>query len=151
MAVIKFSHDIDEGYILSIQELREHLQRISRGIHQWVATPLPHPVEDRYGRMRNYILVGYSNPDPPGMPNYLCYLFPLIQRLSPVASGDDALVCLHPSMVIPLTGGLYFEHDALKYDMLEDWDRFWSPLREAVSPSPPQIPRTSKPAGSFPA
>jgi hypothetical protein len=42
-------------------------------------------------------------------------------------------VCLHPSLAIPVVEGLYFEQCLLKRDLSEDWQRFWPPLRQALS------------------
>jgi hypothetical protein len=42
------------------------------------------------------------------------------------------LVCLHPSLADLVVQGLYFEGDKLQTDRLEDWYRFWPPLRRVL-------------------
>ena len=77
--------------------------------------------------------IRYSNPEFADMPTEISYLFPAFRD----ATFGEAyiLVCLHPSLAMPVVKGLYFEEGALKHDPLEDWQRFWPPLRQAFSRS----------------
>jgi hypothetical protein len=55
-----------------------------------------------------------------------------------IALGDGAteepelIVSLSPKLMDPVTMGLYLEDGELKYDFLEDWDRFWSPIKQRL-------------------
>ena len=42
------------------------------------------------------------------------------------------LACFAPESIVPLSKGLYWEGDELKYDILEDWSRFWEPLKRCL-------------------
>lgn len=126
--MILFDYLIEHGYILPFSALEAYLTKISSGAHQWSAQLIPRALADRHGHYRNYVAVGYTNPDIPHMPNMLCYLFPLVENELSEGVRPNALVCLHPTGAIPLTRGLYFEDDRLGADILEDWNRFWEPL-----------------------
>lgn len=132
VGVIVLNHEIPEGYILPFTELEEYLRRISHGPHQWRATLLPEPVINRQGERYRYIAVGYSNPDSGITPNFICYLFPMVNNGLIVGLPGNALVCLHPSAAIPLREAVYFEDGDLKGDILEDWGLFFHPLEELL-------------------
>lgn len=85
-------------------------------------------------RSRLYLIVCYSNPDPTGLPNHLCFCLPLIVDRSDPASGLKLLACFAPESIVPLSKGLYWEDDELKHDFLEDWFRFWEPLKRCLWP-----------------
>jgi hypothetical protein len=36
-------------------------------------------------------------------------------------------------MAVPVVKGLYFEGAQLKYDLVWDWERCWSPIREVLT------------------
>src|SRR5271168_1045577 len=102
---------------------------LSCGAYQWASTAVSGICVSDDKRSRQYLLVGYSNPEPEGLPNSLCFCFPVfIYRRAPGAELKH-LVCFAPESVVPLSQGLYWEEDQLKNDSLEDWDRFWKPLR----------------------
>jgi hypothetical protein len=46
----------------------------------------------------------------------------------------ELIVSLSPKLMDPVTMGLYLEDGELKYDFLEDWDRFWSPIKQRLWP-----------------
>lgn len=133
--MIVFDHELDFGFILSLSELDERLRLISDGPHQWATHRITRPVLNQQGVLHTYIAVGYTNPETVDMPNFLCYLFPTLDNGSSVGFSRDLLVCLHPSAAIPIAEGLYFEDASLKGDILEDWGRFWDPLRTVLNPS----------------
>jgi hypothetical protein len=114
-----------QGLIVTLEELDTILRLISHGPHRWTASLEKVAMEE-----------GQASRPCSDMPNEISYLFPAF---------DDAmlgetyiLVCLHSSLAIPVVKGLYFEQDSLKHDLLADWQRFWPPLRQALSavPSP---------------
>jgi hypothetical protein len=43
--------------------------------------------------------------------------------------------------MVPLSKGLYWEGDELKYDPLEDWCRFWEPLKRGLWAEERQLSR----------
>lgn len=93
------------GVILSINDLQAKLRTISIGPRQWNAKlvnvgPCDECLTNAYAE------IWYSNPGLTGMPNELCFRFPVFCDLF----GDDAesLVCLHPSLIVPVQEGLVF-------------------------------------------
>lgn len=62
------------------------------------------------------------------MPNQICFMFPAFRM--PTFNETEILVCLDSSLEVEVSKGLYWERGQLKYDALEDWDRFWPPIKE---------------------
>lgn len=131
--MIVFDYELIQGFVLPLSELKECLPSMDRGAHQWRVNP-----ELRVRDRRTYAAIEYSNPEETDMPNAICYLFPVVDD-----GGKDPMVCLHPTAVIPVVQGLYFEGPELKQDLLEDWGRFWEPLRRAVASRSPDFPAPS--------
>jgi hypothetical protein len=131
--MIRYDFELSHGFVLSLAELNICLQKMSGGIHQWVAIPVPYIVPTRDNEPRGYITIGYTNPQDIEIPNYLTFLFPMVKCTQRPATFDNLLICLHPSAAIPLSEGIYLEEGNVKLDTLEDWDRFWKPLSNALA------------------
>ena len=130
-------------YCAKFSTVIRHLKDLSHGAYQWASTTVSGIWVSNDYRSRQFLLVGYSNPEGGGvLLNALCFCFPVfIYR--PAAGGElKHLVCFAPESVVPLSKGLYWEEDQLKGDALEDWDRFWKPLRQwhAASADEPPSP-----------
>jgi len=74
--------------------------------------------------------VWYNNPGLRDMPNQLGFRLPVF--CDEFGSEADSLVCCHAALIEPIQVGLYFEDDRLLYDPLEDFDRFWPPIKQAL-------------------
>lgn len=59
--------------------------------------------------------IRYTNPQFVDLPNEISYLFPAFNE--PIFGMPYILVCLHPSLAVPVKEGLYFEGAALKHDL----------------------------------
>ncbi len=137
--MISYGYEMEEGIVLSLGDLQSVLTNLSTQEHQWVAVPVPYPIWAPKGEHRNYVVIGYTNPrQEPGRAfdrNYLAFLFPMlplhVSAANP-ATRENLLICLGPELACPLSRGLYPEAGDVMYDLLEDWDRFWYPLKEAV-------------------
>jgi hypothetical protein len=59
----------------------------------------------------------------------------LIPAYSPSESADEGciLVRLAPELIQPGITGLYIENGCAVTDFMEDWHRFWNPLKTALS------------------
>jgi len=115
-------------YCVEYPTVIQHLKDLCRGAHQWASLAVSGICVSNDERSRQYLLVGYSNPELGGLPNSLCFCFPLFRYKSARKGELTHLVCFAPESVVPLSNGLYWEEDQLKGDALEDWDRFWNPL-----------------------
>jgi hypothetical protein len=120
------------GYCLEFLTATQRIKDLSCGAHQWVSVPVTGIYLSNENRSRLYLIVCYSNPDPTGLPNHLCFCLPLIVDRSDPVSGIKLLACFAPQSMVPLSKGLYWECDELKYDPLEDWCRFWEPLKRGL-------------------
>jgi hypothetical protein len=131
---VDFSYGSGRGVIVTLDELDATLRLSSHGLHQWTASWEQELVEDRQMLSQRRVRIRYGNPGFADMPTEISYLFPAFND----AIFEEAylLVCLHPSLAIPAVKGLYFEEGVLKHDLLEDWQRFWPPLKKAFSGVP---------------
>jgi hypothetical protein len=134
--MILYKHEIGEGYITSLADLRRRLTAISHGAHQWTVEIVQKRLLSCKGELPFYALIGYTNPVLANMPNSVSFLFPI--AFDPEDWRDEAgiFICLHPSEAIDVAYGLYFEGDSLKRDCLEDWTLFWSPLGKSLMAEP---------------
>lgn len=119
------------GVVLSLDELNACLRSISHGSHQWTACLEPEPRDEWDTRGQHCVRICYSNTELIDMPNEISYIFPTF--VSAIFWRPDVLVCLHPSMAVPVLKGLHFEGSQLRYDLLLDWDKFWPPIRDVLT------------------
>ena len=86
-------------------------------------------------RSRRYLVAGYSNPECGGLPNPLCFCFPLFICRSTPGNELTHQVCLAAESTVALSGGLYWEDDQLKEGSFDDYCRFMSPLSQRLWPA----------------
>jgi hypothetical protein len=118
------------GHCVEFLTATQRINDLSCGVHQWVSVPVTGIYLSNENRSRLYLIVCHSNPDPTGLPNHLCFCLPLFVDRSD--RGLRLLACFAPESIVPLSKGLYFEGDMLKNDPLEDWCRFWVPLKRCL-------------------
>jgi hypothetical protein len=111
------------GFLLDLTQLCRLLAAISLVDRVWSC---PRNVPDD----SSWIVIRYSNPVYGGtLPNDIIYRFPLIR--SPIcffAEEETTYVCLSLDVAEEVQGGLYFENDEVKGDLLEDLNAFWEPI-----------------------
>jgi hypothetical protein len=106
----------------------------SFGVHQWIAQPVTDLRFRNKKWSRRYLIVCYSNPDSTGLPNHLSFCLPLLMgRIGPVGP-RTLLACFASESIVPLSKGLYWEDNDLRYDALEDYSLFWKPLERCLWP-----------------
>jgi hypothetical protein len=132
--VTKPSYELDEGYFVKLKTLAKHLTEMSHDVHQWGTIAVPETYRRANGNPESYALVGYSNPEPPGLFNALCFLTPLVALGDAGAEEPELIVSWSSKTIEPLTNALYIEDGEIKYDLLEDFDRVWSPIRKRLWP-----------------
>jgi len=118
------------GVILSLADLREKLQTISSGPHQW-SVELVQTKPAHKGWTTSHAEIWYTNPELTDMPNEICLSFPAFRDW--FWGVEESFVCLHPGLAQTVQPGLYFEGERLLYDCIEDFERFWPPIREILS------------------
>jgi hypothetical protein len=128
------AYEMECGFFTCLTSLNENLEAMSQGAHNWMSVVVPGAIFSSDGEPRSYVIIGYSNPAM-GLPNDLCFLLPLVKLGGSRESNSDLLVRFSPRSTVPLTHGLYWEEDGnLKCDPLEDFDRFWAPLKQRLCP-----------------
>jgi len=126
-----FSDPTSWGVLLPLDDLQACLRSVSHHEHQWTAFLEQEATGEWQTPWHRCVSIRYKNPELTDMPNEITYLFPAF--VDSLFWEPSILICLHPSLAVPVVKGLYFEDEALKYDLLGDWDKFWTPLREALS------------------
>jgi hypothetical protein len=61
-------------------------------------------------------------------------LSPIVCGQKRTGGGVKLLACFAPESIVPLQKGFYWEGAELKHDPLEDWYRFWEPLKRCLWP-----------------
>ena len=130
-------------YCAKLSTVSQHLLDLSCGAHQWSSVPSCDLGLSNEERPRRYLVAGYSNPERGGLPNPLCFCFPLFIYRSTPGSELMHLVCLAAESTVALSGGLYWEDEQLKKDSLEDYCRFMNPLNERLWPTERENPSRS--------
>jgi hypothetical protein len=118
--------DLGVGFIINLDELAVLLEYISHDVHCWAMTG---DDTEEWGDTQS-IIVRYSNPGDPDLPNPISFRFPCLSDGNPLFPAR--LACLHAGLAEPVLSGLYFDEEGVKYDLLEDWGRFWPPIVRAL-------------------
>ena len=120
--------------------LLRHLDAMSHDAEQWVGLPLSRSFATSEGEVQSYFLVGYSNADRTNLPNPLVFLIP-IELYNASDGGQAKLLCsIGTDLIIPLSKGLYFSGDGMRYDQLKDRARFCGPLmKQLAEPVPTPV------------
>jgi hypothetical protein len=90
------SYELDSGFLVSLAALRRGLKRMNRSTHQWAVVTVPGIFLLRDGEPRSYVLVGYSNPEASGLPNFLCFMLPLVALGGYMGTEPLLIVSLSP-------------------------------------------------------
>jgi hypothetical protein len=133
------------GYCVEFLTATKRINDLGCGSHQWVSMPVTGIYLSNENRSRLYLIVCYSNPFF-GLPNHLCFCLPLFVDRSDSRGGLKLLACFAPESMVQLQRAYYWEGDELKHDLLEDWCRFWEPLKRCLWP--PEEGRRSESQGN---
>jgi hypothetical protein len=118
--------DLGVGFIINLDELAVLLECISHDVHCWA---MAGDDTGEWGDTQS-VIVRYSNPGDPHLPNPISFRFPCLSNGNPLFPAT--LACLHASLAEPVCRGLYLDEGDVKYDCLEDWERFWPPVQRAL-------------------
>jgi hypothetical protein len=115
---------VDRAYLVSVEDLREICSGLTNKKREYRLTC--------EGERKVAI---FFNEGPDDL-NAVGFTFPIIVdiwTLGILAGNEEAgfMVCLHVYTKKQIRRGLYFEDAELKWDGIEDWEKFWTPL-EAV-------------------
>ena len=124
--------EMDSGFFACLTTLNRCLIEMSHGAHQWMSVTVPGILLSSDGEPRRYVIIGYTNPDVTRLENHLCFLLPLVALGGSQGTTPELLVRFSPFSTLPLSEGLYWEDGDLLYDALEDFVRFWTPLKECL-------------------
>jgi hypothetical protein len=122
------SFDKGFGVVLTLEELRAELFQISRGANQWMVNLVEVSEPHAPGWPTLCAEIWYSNPVYTDLPNAIGYHVPAFPGVL-FGDDDDAKICLHPSLMYLIRGGLYLDGDELLEDDLGDFRTFWEPMR----------------------
>jgi hypothetical protein len=120
---------VERAYLVSVDDLRDICNALHDGKSEYKLT-----CDDE-----KTVAISYN--EGPDDLNAVCFTFPIIRNLNwpsrifgeQFPFGEDGLmVCLHVYMGRQIKRGLYLEGGELKWDAIEDWEKFWRPLEAAL-------------------
>jgi hypothetical protein len=122
---------VEVAYFISVEGLREICELLTNEKHTYNVT--------RYDDKT--VTIWYN--DGPDDLNAISYSFPIcvnvnLKRTIPCFGehwpfgADGFIAVLHIYTKKPIREGLYLEDGELVRDFIEDWERFWSPLKAAL-------------------
>jgi len=124
---------VDRAYLVSVDDLRDICDALNDGKREYELT---------CGDEKTVAITYNDGPDDL---NSICFTFPIVANLNfshgflvrlfgkQWPFGEDGLmVCLHIYTRKQIRRGLYLEDEELKWDGIEDWEKFWPPLEAAL-------------------
>jgi hypothetical protein len=120
---------VEIAYLCSVDDLRSICASLNDGRHEYKLA------------CDNEKTVAISYNDGQDDLNSVSFSFPIVKNLNlpprlfgeQFPFGEDGLmVCLHVYTKKQIRMGLYLEDGEPKWDWIEDWERFWIPLKAAL-------------------
>jgi hypothetical protein len=118
-----------DSLVLSLAEFRLVIEVLNRSQGRWW---FEYPIVPRPERLTpegTMVEVFHSRGGANQVTDELSFLVPVFGDWS---DENQALVCLYPDLIVAEMEGLYFERGRVLGDCLEDWFRFWTPLKQAA-------------------
>jgi hypothetical protein len=128
------TYEMKCGFFACLSTLNQRLAEMSHGANQWMSLVVPDVFLSVEGEPRSYVIIGRSIWDPSMLSSHLCFLLPLVALAGCRDNDAELLVRFSPWSTVPLSRGLYWHDGRLSYDPLEDFDLFWTPLKECLCP-----------------
>jgi hypothetical protein len=122
--------DLDEvelGLVVNLTILREVLKTLSvDGKRWWIAS-------DPYdAAARGYVSIGHGDPHCADRLNTLYFRIPVLGNETPRTGTDRLVLLFDPSTSFPEEPGYYMENGRVMQDPLEDFMRFYCPIKGAL-------------------
>ena len=115
-------------------EAKRRIEALSSGAYQWTVLPVTGLSFTDPRWSSRYAIICFSNPDPTGIPNHICYCIPLFPDRTGPRGIAKLLACFATRSIIPLSGALHWEEDELDMDDFKDWLVFWGPINQCFWP-----------------
>lgn len=129
LGMLTVSFGIRHGLVLSLSDLRQVLDELSRERGRWW---LEDPLVLRHEDGTDTVQVFHSLAGPDQVTDEISFLVPVIHS-GDLMDESRVSVCLHPELIRPQIEGLYLEKGRVLMDFIEDWVRFWEPLKQAAA------------------
>jgi len=119
--------EIDLGFVVSLETLREVLRSMSiNGRTWWIAS------DPRDAIGTHTITIGHGDPGCEDRLNTLYYRVPVLNDRMPMAGTDKLTLMLDGSVVSAEQPGIYFEDGIVLEDSLADLQSFFDPIQRAL-------------------
>jgi hypothetical protein len=118
---------LEIGLVVNLKILRETLRRLNINGRSWWIASDPHDAA-----ARGYVSVGYGDPQCKDRLNTMYFRFPIVGDVTLQISTDRLVLLVDPSTCTPEAPGFYLEDGQVAQDSLEDFLRFYPPLKRAL-------------------
>jgi len=120
--------DIDLGFAVNIETLREVLRKLSiEGRRWWLASDPADALEN------HFVTIGHGDPACVDRLNTLYYRVPVINEERPVAGTEKLVLLLDSSVISAEQAGLYIECGRVLEDEFADLESFFMPIKRALA------------------
>jgi hypothetical protein len=126
--MVSISFGIRHGLVLSLANLRLVLEQLTRERGRWW---IEDPLALHHNGDTPMVQVFHSLSGPDQVTDELSFLIPVLVA-GDIRDEEHVKVCLHPELIQPQIEGLYLEKGRVLTDFIEDFARFWEPLKIAV-------------------
>jgi hypothetical protein len=126
------SSTLHDGIIISLADLRRVLEELNdiQG-RWWLAEPLVLHPSGRSPNAAQLVEVFLCRSGPEQVTDELSFFVPVV-AIGAALDGERTLLSFHPEFIEPGVAGLYLEDGRIMSDFIEDWERFWGPLKLAA-------------------
>jgi hypothetical protein len=119
--------EIDYGFVVSLETLREVLKSMSVNGRKWWIASDPSDAIDTHT-----VTIGHGDPGCQDRLNTLYYRVPVLNEEMPMAGTDQLRLMLDSSVVWAEQPGLYFEDGRVGQDSVADLESFFDPIQRAL-------------------
>jgi hypothetical protein len=119
--------EVDLGFVVSLETLREVLKSMSvNGRKWWIASDPSDAIET------HSVTIGHGDPGCHDRLNTLYFRVPVLNEETPMAGTDKLRLMLDSSVISAEQPGLYFEGGRVLQDSLADLEAFYDPIQRAL-------------------
>lgn len=120
-------HEVELGFVVNLRTLRETLKTLNIDGRRWSIASDPHDAIER-----GYITISHGDDNCIDVLNTLSFHVSVLSRETPWRGSDHILLLFDASSIVAGEPGFYLSKKEIVQDELEDFVRFFAPLKKAL-------------------